>query len=233
MVKTNFWFFLVPGRTGVLQCMESQRVSHGIETEQKWVPGSHENDLFSLCLSLSYCLVVVADENYPISLYLSFLILLTLKLFFSLYFIHHSGKLDMFIQIRSDQISHSVVSNSLRPHESQHTRPPCPPPTPGVHPDSCPSSQWCHPAISSSVVPFSSCPQSLPASESCPMSQLFTWCGQSTGASASAAFLPKKFQGWSPTEWTGWISLQSKGLSRIFSNITVQKHQFFGAQPSS
>ena len=158
MVKTNFWFFLVPGRTGVLECIESQRVSHGIETEQKWVPGSHENYLFSLCLSLLYCLVVVPDENYPISLYLSFLILLTLKLFFSLYFIHHSGKLDMFIQIRSDQISHSVVSNSLRPHELQHTRPPCPPPTPGVHPDSCPSSQWCHPAISSSVVPFSSCP---------------------------------------------------------------------------
>ena len=99
--------------------------------------------------------------------------------------------------------------------------------------NSHPSSQWCHPAISSSVVPFSSCPQSLPASESFPMSQLFTWGGQSTGASASASFLPKKSQGWSPSEWTGWISLQSKGLSRVFSNTTVQKHQFFGAQPSS
>ena len=99
----------------------------------------------------------------------------------------------------------------LRPHESQHTRPPCPSPTPGVHPDSGPSGQWCHPAISSSVVPFSSCPQSLPASESFPMSQLFTWGGQSTGVSALASFLPKKSQGWSPSEWTGWISLQSKG----------------------
>jgi len=97
-------------------------------------------------------------------------------------------------QIRSDQISRSVVSDSLRPHESQHARPPCPSPTPGVHSDSHPSSQWCHPAISSSVVPFSSCPQSLPASESFPMSQLFTWGGQRTGVSALASFLPKKFR---------------------------------------
>ena len=116
---------------------------------------------------------------------------------------------------------------------SQHARLPCPSPTPGVHSDSCPSSQWCHPTISSSVVPFSSCPQSLPASESFPMSQLFTWGGQSTGVSALASFLPKKSQGWSSSEWTGWISLQSKGLSRVFSNTTVQKHQFFCAQPSS
>ena len=112
-------------------------------------------------------------------------------------------------------------------------RPPCPSPSPGVHSDSRPSSPWCHPAISSSVVPFSSCPQSLPASGSFPMSQLFTWGGQSTGASALASYLPKKSHGWSPSEWTGWISLQSKGLSRVFSNTTVQKHQFFGAQPSS
>ena len=96
-------------------------------------------------------------------------------------------------------------------------------------PDSCPSSQWCHPAISSSVVPFSSCPQSLPASESFPMSQLFAWGSKSTGVSALTSVLPKKSQGWSPSEWTGWISLQSKGLSRVFSNTTVQKHQFFGA----
>ena len=96
-----------------------------------------------------------------------------------------------------------------------------------------PSSQWCHTVISSSVVPFSSCRQSLPASESFPVSQLFTWSGQSTGVSALASFLPKKSQGWSPSEWTGWISLQCKGLSRLFSNTTVQKHQFFGAQPSS
>ena len=118
-------------------------------------------------------------------------------------------------------------------HESQHARPPCPSPTPGVHPDPRPSSQWYHPAIPSSVVPFSSCPQSLPASESFPMSQLFTWGGQSTGVSALASFLPKNTQDWSPLEWTGWISLQSKGLSRVFSNTTVQKHQFFGVQPSS
>ena len=133
----------------------------------------------------------------------------------------------------SVQFSRSVVSDSLRPHESQHSRPPCPSPTPRVHSDSCSLSQWCHPAISSSVVPFSSCPQSLPASESFPMSQLFTWGGQSTGVSALASFLPKKSQGSSPSEWTGWISLQSKGLSRVLSNTTVQKHQFFGAQLSS
>ena len=130
----------------------------------------------------------------------------------------------------SVQFSRSVVSDSLQPHESQHTRPSCPSPTPGVHSDPRPSSQWWHPA---SVVPFSSCPQSLPASESFPMSQLFTWGGQSTGVSALASFIPKKSQGWSPSEWTGWISLQSKGLLRVFSNTTVQKHQFFSAQLSS
>ena len=133
----------------------------------------------------------------------------------------------------SVQFSRSVVSDCLRPHESQHARPPCPSPTPGVHSDSSPSSQWCHPAISSWVVPFSSCPQSLPASGSFPMSQLFTWGGESIGVSALASVLPKKSQGWSPSEWTGWISLQSKGLWRVFSNATVRKHQFFGAQPSS
>ena len=119
------------------------------------------------------------------------------------------------------------------PMNHQHARPPCPSPTPGVHSDSCPSSPWCHPAISSSVIPFSSCPQSLLTSESFPMSQLFAWGGQSTRVSALASFLPKKSQGWSPSEWTGWISLQCKGLSRVFSNTTVQKHQFFGTQPSS
>ena len=133
----------------------------------------------------------------------------------------------------SDQISHSIMSNSFRPHELQHARPPCPSPTPGVHPDSRPSSQWCHPAISSSVIPFSSCPQSLSASGSFPMNQLFAWGGQSTEVSALASFLPKESQGWSPSEWTAWISLQSKGLPRVFSNTTVQKHQFFGSQPSS
>ena len=133
----------------------------------------------------------------------------------------------------SVQFSRSVVSDSLQLHESQHARPPCPSPTPGVHSDSHPSSQWCHPAISCSVVPFSFCPQTLPASESFPISQLFAWGGQSTGVSALASFLPKKSQSWSPSEWTGWISLQSKGLSRVTSNTTVQKHQFFGTQLSS
>ena len=133
--------------------------------------------------------------------------------------------------IISVQFSCSVVSDFLRPHESQHTRPPCPSPSPGIHSDSRPSSPWCHPTISSSVVPFS-CPQSLPASESFPMSQLFTWGGQSAGVSALASFLPKKSQDWSPLGWTGWISLQSKGLSRVSSNTTFQKHQFFSTQLS-
>ena len=138
-----------------------------------------------------------------------------------------------FIIYHCVQFSCSIMSDSLRPHESQHTRPPCPSPTPRVHSDSRPSSQWCHSAISSSVIPFFSCHQSLPASKSFPMSQLFTGGGQSTGVSALASFLPKKSQGWAPSEWTGWISLQSKGLSRVFSNTTVQKHQFFSTQHSS
>ena len=142
-------------------------------------------------------------------------------------------KITLLCWFSSVQFSLSVVSDSLRPHELQHARPPCPSPTPRVHSNSHPSSQWCHPAISSSVVPFSSCPQSLPASESFPMSQPLAWGGQSTRVSALASFLPKNTQDWSPLEWTGWISLQSKGLSRVFSNTTVQKHQFFGAQLSS
>ena len=136
-------------------------------------------------------------------------------------------------QFSSVHFSHSVLSDSLQSHELQHSKLPCLSPTPRVHPNPCPSSQWCHPAISSSVIPFSSCPQCLPASESFPMSQLFAWGGQSTGVSALASFLPKKSQGWYPSEWTGCISLQSKGLSRVFSNTTVQKHQFFGTQLSS
>jgi len=130
-------------------------------------------------------------------------------------------------------VHYSVVSNSLRPHEPQQARPPCPSPALGVHPNPCPLSWWYHPTILSSVVPFSSCPQSFPASGSFPMSQLFTWGGQSIGVSASTSVLPKNTQDWSPLEWTGWISLQSKGLSRVFSNTTVQKHQFFSAQLSS
>ena len=120
-------------------------------------------------------------------------------------------------QFSSVQFSSSVVSDSLWPHELQHARPPCPSPIPGFHPNSCPSSQWCHPAISSSVVPFSSCPQSFPESGSFPMSQLFASSGQSIGVSASTSVLPMNTQDWSPLGWTGWISLQSKGLSRVFS----------------
>ena len=138
---------------------------------------------------------------------------------------HHEAKLSV-------QFSHSVVSDSLWPHESQHAGPPCQSPTPWVHSNAHLSSWWCHPAISSSVVPFSSCPQSFPASGSFPMSQLFASGGQSIGVSASASVLPVNTQDWSPLGWTGWIFLQSKRLSRVFSNTTVQKHQFFGTQLS-
>ena len=140
----------------------------------------------------------------------------------------------------SVQFSCSATSDSLRPCESQHARPPCPSTTPGTYSNSCPLSQWCHPAISSSVVPFSSCPQSLQVSWSFPMSQLLTWGGENTGVSSSASssfifsgHLPMTIQDWSPLGWTAWISLQSKGLSRVFFNTTVQKHQFFSTQLSS
>ena len=137
------------------------------------------------------------------------------------------------VQFSSFHFSCSVISNSLPPHEPQHTRPPCPSPSLRVYPNSYPLSRWCHPTISSSVFPFSSCPQSLPVSEPFPTSQLFAWGGQSIGVSASASVLPMNTQDWSPLGWTGWISLQSKGLSRVLSNTTVQKHQFFSAQLSS
>ena len=130
----------------------------------------------------------------------------------------------------SVQFSRSVVSNSLRLHESQHARPPCPSPALGVYINSCPLSRWCHPTISFSVVSFFSCPQSFPASGSFQMSQLFASGGQSIGVSASTSVLSMNTLVWSPLGWTGWISLQSKGLSRLFSNTTAQKHQFFSAQ---
>ena len=137
----------------------------------------------------------------------------------------------LLVTLEPIQFSHSFTSDSFRPHESQHARPPCLSPTPGVHPNSCPLTRWRHLTISSSVVPFSSCLQSFPTSGSFQMSQLFTSGGQSIGVSASV--LPMNTQGWSPLGWTGWISLQSKRLPRVFSNTTVQKHQFFGAQLSS
>ena len=134
--------------------------------------------------------------------------------------------------ISSVQFSHSVVSDFLWPHEPQHTRSPCLSPTPGVHPNPCPLCRWCHPTISSSVVPFSSRLQLFPASGSFPMSQIFASGGQSIGVSASTSVLPMNIQDWSPLGWTGWISLQFKGLSRVFSNTTVQKHQFLCDQLS-
>ena len=137
------------------------------------------------------------------------------------------------MNISSVQFSRSVMSESLQPREPQHARPPCPSPNAGVYPNPCPVSRWCHPTFLSSVVPFSSCPQSFPASGSFQMSQLFPSGGQSIGVSASTLVLPMNTQDWSPLRWTGWISLQSKGHLRVFSNTTVQKHQFFGAQLSS
>ena len=133
----------------------------------------------------------------------------------------------------SVKFSWSVVSNSLQPHESQHAKPPCPPPTPRVHSNPSLLNRWCHPTISSTVVPFSSCPQSFPVSGSFQMSQFFASGGQSIGVSASTSVLPMNIQDWFPLGWTGWNSLQSNGLSRVFSNTTVQKHQFFGTQLSS
>ena len=132
----------------------------------------------------------------------------------------------------SVQFSCSVVSDSLQPHEPQHARPPCPSPIPGVHPNPCLLSQWCHPTMSSCVIPFFSCLQSFPASGFFQMSQLFTSGGQSIGVSASKSVLPTNTQDWSPLGWTGWISLQSKGLSRVFSNTIIRKHQFFDTQLS-
>ena len=147
--------------------------------------------------------------------------------------LRYADNITLMAEREFSQLSRSVVSDSLWPHELQHTRPPCPSLTPGVYSNSCPLSRWCHPAIWSSVVPFSSCSQSLPASESFPKSKLFAWGGQSIGVSALASVLPMNTEDWSPLEWTVWISLQSKGLSRVFSNTTVQKHQFFGTQLSS
>ena len=132
----------------------------------------------------------------------------------------------------SVQFSQSVMFDSLRPHRLQYAKPPCPSPTPGVYSNSSPLSRWCHPTISSSVIPFSSHLQSFPASGSFPMSQFLPSGGQSVGVSASASVLPVNIQDWFLLGWTGWISLQSKGLPTVFSNTTVQKHQFFDAQLS-
>ena len=143
-----------------------------------------------------------------------------------------SGKQTSELLTCSVQFSCSVMSDSLRPHGLHHARPPCLSPTPGACSNSCPSNHRCHPTISSSVIPFSSCLQSFPASGSFPVNQFFESGGQSIGASVSASVRPMNIHDWSPLGWTGWISLQSKGLSRVFSNTTVQKHKFFSAQLS-
>ena len=142
-------------------------------------------------------------------------------------------KVDVCNTTEFKELQFSSVALSLWPHGLQHARPPCPSPIPRVYPNSCPLSQWCHPTISSSVIPFSSCPQSLPPSGFFPMSQLFASGSQSIGVSDSSSVLPLNIQDWFPLGWTDWFSLQSKGLSRVFSNTTVQKYQFFGAQLSS
>ena len=174
-------------------------------------------------LNILFCLFIFNWSRISLHCCVNFYCTAKWYLCFLIYFL-------IFLKESSVQFSRSVVSNSLRPNEPQHTRPRCPSPTPRVHPNLCPSSQWYHLTISSSVVPFSSCPQSFPASGSFQMTQLFTSGGQSIGVSASTSVLPMNTQDWSLLEWTGWISLQSKGLSRVFSNITVQKHQFFNAQ---
>ena len=152
-----------------------------------------------------------------------------LQVFLQIYYL---SKLILFVQFSSIQFSHSVMSDSLRPHGLQHIRPPCPLPTAGVYSNSCPLSRWCHPTISSSVIPFSSSLQSFPASGSFPMSRLFASGSQSIGVSASTSVLPMNVQDWLPLGLTGWISLQSKGLSWVFFNTTIQKHQFFSTQLS-
>ena len=149
-----------------------------------------------------------------------------------MWFVYPCSELTVNSLFSSVKFSRSVVSDSLPPHGLQHTRPLCPSPTPGIYSNSCPLSWWCHPTISSSVVPFSSCLQSFLASGSFQMSRFFTLGGQSIEVSASTSVLPMNIQDWSPLRWTGWISLQFNGLSRVFSNTTVQKHQFFGAQLS-
>ena len=152
-----------------------------------------------------------------------------LQVFLQIYYL---SKLILFVQFSSIQFSQSVMSDSLRPHGLQHVRPPCPSPTAGVYSNSCPLNRWCHPTISSSAIPFSSLLQSFPASGSFPMSRLFASGGQNIGVSALTSVLPMNVQDWLPLGLTGWISLQSKGLSWVFFNTTVQKHQFFGTQLS-
>jgi len=205
------WRIPGAGEPGGLPSMGSHRVGHN------W------RDLAAAAAAAAAAVCVCTHTHTHTHIYTLFPVLFPYKLLQNSEYSSLCYTVGPWLFYISVQFSRSVMSDSLRPHESQHARTPCPS-TPGVHSNSYPLSRWCHPAISSSVVPFSSCPQSLPASESFPMSQLFAWGGQSIGVSALASVLPMNTQGWTPLGWTSWISLQSKGLSRVFSNITVQKH---------
>ena len=183
------------------------------------------------CTVMFYFLLISVDQATPRWLHHSLMNLTPYwKYFVFSKFLSNSGH--TWVANHTVQFGHLVMSDSLWPHGLKHARPPCPSPTPGVYSDSCSLSQWCHPTISSSVGPFSSCPQSFPASGCFPKSQFFTSGGQSIGVSASTSVFPMNTQDWSSLGWTSWSSLQSKGLSRVFSNTTVQKHQFFSAQLS-
>ena len=193
--------------------------------------------LFSPCNSNVGAVVIVPEVSETIlSSSHSFYFILLFRSYFHHFIIQLTDSLFYFWYSAIDSFFSSVQSFShirfFATPWPQRTRPPCPSPTPRVYPNSRPLSQWCHPIISSSVVPFSSCPQSFQASGSFPMSQLFASGGQRIGVSASTSVLPENVQNWSPLGWPGWISLQSKGLSRVFSNNTLQRHQFFGAQLS-
>ena len=215
----NYW----EGKGNPLQysCLE-----HPMDREAWWatVPGVWDGHDWSIWASMHMFLYVYV--NYIYWYIYTHMYTCTSVWYINFIYINQFGA---FLVV---QFTHSVIPDSLLPHEPQHARPPCPSPTPRVHPNPCPSSRWCHPTIPSSVVPFSSCPPSFPASGSSQLSQLFASGGQSIGVTASTSVLPRNTQDWSPLGWTGWISLQSKGLSRVFSNTTVQKHQFSGAQLS-
>ena len=199
-INSGSWWWT--GRPGLLQYVGLQRLGHDWVTEHNWIP-SPPLALFVVMLPKAHLTLHFRMSGSRWLITPSWL----------------SGSLVQFSSVAQS-------CDSLQPHEPQHARSPCPPSTSGVHPNPCPSSWWCLPTISSSVVPFSSCPQSFPSSGSFQISQFFTSGGQSTGVSALASVLPMNTQDWPPLGWTGWISLQSKGLSRVFSNTTVQKHQF-------
>ena len=235
MSLSKSWETVKDMEPGMLQSMESQSMQHNTGTKQQRDP--KELPVPSVIWSYSEEAVVVvceSESSFSPDTDCAFTLIFDFSAFKSV-----RSKCVLFINyqvygiIFPFQFSHSVVSDFSWPREPQHARPPCPSPTPWAHPNSYPLSQWCHPTISSSVVPFSSCPQSFPASGPFQMSQLFASGGQSIGVSASISVFPMNIQDWSPLGWTGWISLHFKGLSRVFSNITAQKQQFLGTQFSS